>query len=70
MQRRSGLRRGGAIGVAEHGQQNVFEGAAATQDSRFHGAHTAFENFGDFLIAEAFEIAKDDRSAKHDRNML
>jgi len=37
---------------------------------RFHSANTAFEHFGDFLVAEPFEVAENHGAAKNIGNLL
>src|ERR1700688_109667 len=49
--------------------EQIFEGAASAQNARFYGADATFENFGDFLVAQPFQIAKDDRTTKHVGNL-
>jgi len=49
---------------AEQRLQNVLERVAAAQNSGLHGPDTALENFRDFLVAEAFEVAQNHRAAK------
>src|ERR1700686_4483089 len=45
--------------------EQILEGAASAQNARFDSADATFENFGDFFIAQTFQIAQDDRAAKH-----
>src|SRR5262249_29474621 len=54
----------GAV-LAEQRVEQLLQGAAAAQDARFHRAHAAFQHFGDLLVAQPFQIAEDDRPAKH-----
>src|SRR5579862_5018635 len=67
--RRRPLRQTGGAVLAEQRVEQFLEGAPAAQDSRFHRADAAFEHFGDFLVAQPFEITQDDRAAKHIGNL-
>src|SRR5207302_9731634 len=51
--------------LAEKRVQQIFERAASAQNARFDGAYATFEDFCDFLVAEPFEIAQDDRAAEN-----
>jgi len=50
--------------------KNIFERAAATKDAGLNSADAAFQNFRDFLITQAFEVAQNYRAAKHVGNLL
>jgi len=50
--------------------EQVFESAATPKDSRFYGADAALQDFGDFFVAQSFEIAKDYGAAKDLRDFL
>jgi hypothetical protein len=56
--------------MAKHWLQNLFQCAASAENAGFHGAYTAFQNFGDFFVTEAFQIAKNYGTAKNMRYFL
>src|ERR1700687_5734878 len=56
--------------LAEPRFQKVLQRAASAQDARLYGAYAALEDFGDFLVGQTFQIAKDYRAAKYFRNFL
>ena len=58
------------MALAEERLQNFLERAAAAKNAGFHGAHAHFQNFGHFFVAQAFQIAQDDRAAKDVRDLL
>jgi len=64
------LRARGRFPLTEQRFQEFFEGAAAAQDARFHRTNAAFQHFGDFFVAQAFQVAKDYSAAKDLRNFL
>ena len=49
--------------------ENFLEQASSAQDAGFDSADVALEHFGDFFVAEAFEIAKDDGAAEAVRDL-
>lgn len=56
--------------IAEQRLKNFTQRAPTAQDTGFHRAHAALENFSDFFIAEAFEVAQNYRAAKYVRYLL
>jgi len=54
----------------QKGLKNFFQCAASAKDAGLHGAYAAFENFGDFFVTQAFEIAQNHRAAKNFGNLL
>jgi len=50
--------------------KNFLEAAASAQDAGLHRADAAFQNFGNFLVTQTFEIAQNHRAAKNLRNLL
>src|SRR5437016_14147781 len=55
---------------AQERLKNFFQGAAPAKDAGLHRADAAFQNFGDFLVTQAFEVAQDHRAAKDIGNLL
>ena len=56
--------------LVEKRVEQIFQGAAAAQDARFHSAHATFQNFGNFLVAQTLQISQDDSAAKYFRNFV
>src|SRR5579859_6921057 len=52
-------------GIAQERLQQILQRAASTQDAGLNGADAAFQNFGDFFVAQAFEVAQNHRAAKN-----
>ena len=50
--------------------KNFFQRAASAKNSGLHRADAAFQNFGNFLVTQAFEVAQNHRAAKNIRNLL
>ncbi len=50
--------------------KNFLQSAAPAKNARLHRADAAFQNFSNFLVAQAFEIAQNYRATKHIRNLL
>ena len=50
--------------------ENFLQRAAPAQYAGFYGADAALQNFGDFLVAEAFQIAKNYGHAENVRHAL
>ena len=50
--------------------ENFFQRAASAKNAGLHRADAAFEDFGDFFVAEAFEVAQNHRGAKNVGNLL
>src|SRR5207245_4772572 len=50
--------------------ENFLQRPAPAKNPRFHRAHTAVQNFSDFLITKPFEVAQNHRGAKYVRNVL
>ena len=50
--------------------KNFFQRATPAKDAGLHRADAAFQNFRDFLVTQAFEIAQDHRAAKDIGNLL
>src|SRR5229473_2455176 len=44
--------------------------AAPAKDAGLHGADAAFENFGDFFVTQAFEVAQNHGATKNAGNLL
>jgi len=62
--------RGWYLARSQKRLKNFFQGAAAAKDAGLHRADAAFQNFGNFLIAQAFEVAQNHRAAKNLGNLL
>jgi len=58
------------LGRAQKRLENFFQGAAPAKDAGLHRADAAFQNFRNFLIAQAFQVAQNHRAAKNIRNLL
>src|ERR1700747_863901 len=56
--------------LTEKRVQQILQGAATAQNARLHCAYAAFQNFGDFLVAETLEIAKNHSTAKYIGNFI
>src|SRR5579859_2290680 len=52
-------------GIAQERLQQIFQRAASAQDARLNGADAAFQNFGDFFVAQTFQVAQNHRAAKN-----
>src|ERR1700747_3654781 len=50
--------------------KEILQRTAATEDARFYCAGAALQDFGDFFVAQAFEVAEDHRAAEHLGNFL
>src|ERR1700719_4601450 len=50
--------------------KEILQRTAATEDARFYRAGAALQDFGDFFVAQAFEVAEDHRAAEHLGNFL
>src|SRR5882762_3819487 len=50
--------------------ENFFQRAAPAKDAGLHRADAALQNFGNFLIAQAFEVAQNHGAAKNVGNLL
>src|SRR5580704_6995626 len=50
--------------------EEVFEGAATAEDAGLYRAGAALQDFCDFFVAQAFEIAEDHSAAEHFGNFL
>src|SRR5438477_12464901 len=50
--------------------KNFLQRAAPAKDAGLHRADAAFQNFGNFLVTQAFEVAQNHRAAKNLRNLL
>src|SRR5580700_952925 len=50
--------------------ENFFERAASAENTGLHRANAAFQDFGDFFVAEAFEVEQNHGAAKHVRYLL
>jgi len=50
--------------------ENFFQRAAPAKDAGLHGADAAFENFGDFFVTQAFEVAQNHGATKNAGNLL
>jgi len=55
---------------AQERLKNFFQGAAPAKDAGLHRADAAFQDFGDFLVAQAFEVSQNHRAAKNIGNLL
>src|SRR5260370_7734558 len=55
---------------AQKRPQNFFQRAAPAKDAGLHRANIAFQNFRDFLVTEAFQVAQNHRAAKGLGNLL
>ena len=55
---------------AQERLKNFFQGAAPAKDAGLHRADAAFQDFGNFLVTQAFQIAQNHRAAKDLRNLL
>ena len=55
---------------AQERLKNFFQGAAPAKDAGLYRTNAALQNFGDFLVTQAFEIAQNHRTAKNLRNLL
>src|SRR5258708_7549247 len=56
--------------LAQKRLQNFFQCPASAKDAGLHRADVAFQNFRDFLVTEAFEVAQNHRATKSVRNLL
>ncbi len=52
------------FGFQQHGFENFFERAAPAKNPGLNGADAALQNFRDFFVAEAFEVAQNHGAAK------
>src|SRR5437870_7756885 len=55
---------------AQERLKNFFQGAAPAKDAGLHRADAAFQDFGDFLVAQAFEVSQNHGAAKNIGNLL
>ena len=50
--------------------KNFFQRATPAKNAGLYRANAAFQNFSDFLVTQAFEVAQNHRAAKNIRNLL
>src|SRR5882724_920691 len=50
--------------------KNFLQSAAPAKNARLHRADAAFQNFSNFLVTQAFEVAQNHRTAKNIGNLL
>jgi len=58
------------LASSQKGLENFFQRAAPAKDAGLHRADGAFQNFRNFLIAQAFEVAQNHRAAKNIGDLL
>src|SRR5436309_9265199 len=55
---------------AQERLENFLYRATPAKDAGLHRADAAFQDFGNFLVTQAFQIAQNHRAAKDLRNLL
>src|SRR5260370_24839404 len=50
--------------------KNFLQRAASAKNAGLHRADTAFQNFGNFLVTQAFQVAQNHSAAENLRNLL
>src|SRR5438552_3285471 len=56
--------------LAQKRLQNFFQSTTPAKNAGLHRADVAFQNFRDFLVTEAFEVAQNHRATKSFGNLL
>src|SRR5437763_14242376 len=55
---------------AQERLKNSFQRTAPAKEAELHRFDAAFQDFGDFLVAQAFEVSQNHRAAKNIVNLL